>query len=186
MTTNAMEQMTAVFAIGDLSRESVAAGHQMDDTTRELPLIAGRFAGRQWIAEDLRREAEEKPERQEKSRGRIVKLSLCTAAAVMLLVGSLFGQARLTQLNDSAVAVQSQIHELRREQDALRLEYAEAEFPAAEQYAVTLGMRAPRPDQLEIVSAENADKATVLGIRKGHGLSFLWHSLLDELGAYSR
>lgn len=186
MIENAMEQKTAVFSLGDLSRENAAAGRDMDDSTRELPLIAGRFAGRQWIVEDLKREAEEKPARPEKSRAHRLLLAACAAAAMLLLVFSLMGQARLAALNDRAVALSGEVRDLRQEQIALRVEAAAGQdLSEADRYAVeTLGMQMPRGDQVLTMETRAQDKATVLGVRRGRGASYLWNVLLDELGAY--
>lgn len=185
MTTNAMEQKTAVFAIGDLSRESVAAGHQMDDTTRELPLIAGRFAGRQWIAEDLRREEEERPIRRERPRRRrrFAALALCGVMAFLLLVGSLMVQSRLTAMNEEAAALSAEIQALREERDTLWVEYAETAETArpARPESVTLGMEI-RDGQAAYVTAPVADKATVLGVRRGQSAAYIWNSVIDTLG----
>ena len=186
MIENAMEQKTAVFSLGDLSRENPGAGRHMDDSTRELPLIAGRFAGRQWIVEDLKREEEEKPPRSERTRSRKLLLAACAAAAMLLLVFSLMGQARLAALNDKAVALSAEVRDLRQEQTVLRVEAAVGrDLTAADRYAAeTLGMQMPRGDQLLTMETQARDKATVLGVRRGHGISYLWNLFIDELGAY--
>ena len=180
----AMEQRTAVFSLGDLKPENSAAGRQMDDSTRELPLIAGRFAGRQWTPEELRREAGEKPKQPRRTR-RAVRLILGGMAAMALLIGSLMGEARLTALNDQTVTVTAELRQLRREQDTIRAEAAELDLSAADLYATqTLGMQAPRGDQFLTVESAAQDKATVLGVRRGRGFTYLWNSFLDDLGAY--
>ncbi len=173
-----MEQKTAVFNLGDLSREQASAGRQMDDETRELPLIAGRFAGRQWIAEDLRREQEQRPSRRERPhfrRRRADALVLCGILAFLMLAGSLLVRSRLTAMNDEAVALSAEIQTLREERDSLRMESAGT---------VELSYAAPglRTVQAAYVAAPAADKATVLGVRRGHGAAWAWNSLIDTLG----
>jgi len=181
-----MEQKTAVFSPGDLSREQVSAGHQMDDATRELPLIAGRFAGRQWVAEDLRREEKERPSRAERPRLRrrsIAALSLCGVLVFLLLAGALMVRSRLTAMNDEAVALTAEIHALREERDSLRMEYAETAYPSSSSRnaAVALGMGSS-DGQAAYVAAPAADKATVLGVRRGQGATYFWNSIVDTLG----
>ena len=104
-------------------------------------------------------------------------------AAMLLLVGSLIGQAKLTAMNDELVAVSAQIAELRSEERTLRVQTEESESLAAvERYAVdTLGMHAPRLDQRNAGTAEPADRATVLNVRRGEGLRHIWESFLDTL-----
>ena len=195
MSANAMEQKTAVFSMeqktavfhpGDLSAEQASAGRQMDDETRELPLIAGRFAGRQWIAEDLRREEETRPARKERPRlrrRRIAALTLCGVLALLVLAGALMVRSRLTAMNDEAVALNAEILALREERDSLRMEYAESADLSftTRNGAVTLGMEL-RGGQAAYVAAPAADKATVLGVRRGHGAAYVWNSVLDTLG----
>ena len=188
MDPRSLDQKTAVFSFGDLTPECGVRGHEMDESTRELPLIAGRFAGRQWIVEDLQREAEAKPRQTGRPRRRAAALVVCAAMAVLLLVGALMAQARLTALNDQAVAVSGEIRDLRQERNVLMAEYALSEdLAAADRYAtVELGMQQPRSDQLIAPGAGAADKATVLGVRRGQGLSYLWNSFIDDLGSYLR
>jgi hypothetical protein len=120
-----MEEKTAVFSFGSLACEPEPRSYDVDEPTRELPLISGRFAGREWVAEDLRREYEQKKTAQRTRparRNAVLAAAGCFAAAA-LLVGALMGQTRLTAMNDEAVAVSEEITVLQREQNALRIRY---------------------------------------------------------------
>ena len=61
MRPESMDQKTAVFTFGSLAAEEPRS-YDVDEPTKELPLIAGRFAGREWDAEELRREYDRKQE----------------------------------------------------------------------------------------------------------------------------
>ena len=191
MTSEAMEQKTAVFSVeqktavfrlGDLSLETVSAGHQMDDATRELPLIAGRFAGRHWIPEEVKRETQAKQEKKERPRRGLAFFALCASLAFLLLVGSLMVQARLTAMNEEAAAVSAEIRTLREENETLELERAEARgLTAPESASAALALRYGTASTA-FVDAPAADKAAVLGVRRGQGVSFWWNSFVDTLG----
>ena len=58
MIADVIQEKTAVFSFGSLSRTEEPRLYDLDEPTRELPLIAGRFAGREWTAEELRRSAQ--------------------------------------------------------------------------------------------------------------------------------
>ena len=90
---------------------------------------------------------------------------------MLLLVGSLTGQAELTAMNDELVAVSERISELKAEERTLLVETEKAESLAAvESYAVgTLGMELPRLDQRNTGASELSDRATVLHARPRTG-----------------
>ena len=104
---------------------------------------------------------------------------------MLLLVGSLTGQAELTAMNDELVAVSARISELKAEERTLLVETEKAESLAAvESYAVgTLGMELPRLDQRNTGASELSDRATVLHARRGQGLRYFWENLLDTVMA---
>ena len=124
MTADSMQEKTAVFTFGSLSAPEEQRSYDMDEPTRELPLIAGRFAGREWAAEDLRREFSENGglTGRQLRRRRAVTLSVGALAAMLLLVMSLLGQARLVDLNEQTVAAAETVTALRREQSELLVE----------------------------------------------------------------
>ena len=155
MNAKTTEQKTAVFTPCAESAEATRAFPVLDEDTRELPLIADRFAGRYWDA------------------------------AMLLLVGSLTGQAELTAMNDELVSVSARISELKAEERTLLVETEKAESLAAvESYAVgTLGMELPRLDQRNTGASELSDRATVLHARRGQGLRYFWENLLDTVMA---
>ena len=45
MNADVIQEKTAVFSFGSLSRTEEPRLYDLDEPTRELPLIAGRFAG---------------------------------------------------------------------------------------------------------------------------------------------
>ncbi len=170
MRPEVLEQKTAVFSFGSLAVEEPRS-YDVDEPTRELPLIAGRFAGREWDVEALRQEEDRKKEarRTRQNRAWFVP-ALSAAAAVVLLVGSLTGQAALLDVSEKAAASRSEIASLSLERDTLRLEYARS--------ALTQDRSAPA---LESVRTRE-DKATVLSVRRGHELDRFWDSVVDVLG----
>lgn len=181
MTAQPTEQKTAVFTPCTDGAEATRAFPILDEDTKELPLIAERFAGRYWDGRTEDAPAK-KPERRRR-RGFAFAAGFTAVAAMLLLVGSLIGQAKLTAMNDELVAVSAQIAELRSKERTLRVQTEESESLAAvERYAVdTLGMHAPRLDQRNAGTAEPADRATVLNVRRGEGLRHIWESFLDTL-----
>ena len=165
------------------SAEATRAFPVSDEDTKELPLIADRFAGRYWDGH-----ADEAPERnpaRKQSFRSALAFGAAAVAAMLLLVGSLTGQAELTAMNDELVAVSERISELKAEERTLLAETERAESLAAvESYAVgTLGMQQPRPDQRNTGAAELSDRATVLHARRGQGLRHFWENLLDTVVA---
>ena len=102
---------------------------------------------------------------------------------MLLLVGSLTGQAELTAMNDELVAVSERISELKAEERTLLVETEKAESLAAvESYAVgTLGMEtAParsaqyrriqlRPDKQSLHARRGQGRAVFLGEPSRHG-----------------
>lgn len=187
MTYDPMDGKTTVFTFESLADTEEPRVYDADEPTRELPLVAGRFAGREWAVEDLQREIAEKKQqtvRRNSFRRRAAVMAAAGAAAVVMLTGSLTVQAKLTAMNDEAAALTAEIAVLRREQDTLRVRYARSEaLSAVEDYAVeTLGMQQPRGDQLRYLEDETPDKATVLNIRRGRGWNHFWNGLVDRLG----
>ena len=170
MRPEVLEQKTAVFTFGSLAVEEPRS-YDIDEPTRELPLIAGRFAGREWGGEELRQEQERKFEgRKSCGNSRWLAPVIGAATAVLLLVGSLSGQAALLDVSESAAVEQQEIAQLRRERDALRLEYAQS----------GLALKAGEAETGTVRVRE--DKATVLGTRRGHEFDRFWESVVDVLG----
>jgi len=175
MNAQTMDQKTAVFCFGSLAAEEPRS-YDVDEPTRELPLIAGRFAGREWVVEDLQREYDLKKEArvERKSKSWFVPV-LSAAAAVMLLVGSLAGQAELVGINENAAGLEREVTVLRQEQSAMRVNYAQAGLAFRQDQS--------DPDTLWIrEEPQRQDKATVLNVRRGHELQHIWNSVIDTLG----
>ena len=186
MTAQPTEQKTAVFTPCTDGAEATRAFPILDEDTKELPLIAERFAGRYWdgrIKEEPK-EPEAKPARKKSFRSALA-FGAAAVAAMLLLVGSLTGQAELTAMNDELVAVSERISELKAEERTLLVETERAEsLSAVESYAVeTLGMQPPRLDQRSTGASELSDRATVLHERRGQGLRHFWEKLLDTVVA---
>ena len=183
-------EKTIVFHYGDLSKEAGSAGRQMDDETRELPLISGRFAGRHWEVEELLREEEEKKTTERKhpvSRRRWLVPALAGAAlSFALLTGSLLGQARLTQLTDQVLTAREEVIVLRGDPD-LSLNpgvFAESTVAPVEYAAKTLGQERRGQDQTADTLSRNEDRTTVLGIRRGQGFAHFCRTIIDKVGEY--
>lgn len=186
MNAKTTEQKTAVFTPCAESAEATRAFPVLDEDTRELPLIADRFAGRYWDGR-MEKETNEpggKPARKKTWRSALA-FGAAAVAAMLLLVGSLTGQAELTAMNDELVSVSARISELKAEERTLLVETEKAESLAAvESYAVgTLGMELPRLDQRNTGASELSDRATVLHARRGQGLRYFWENLLDTVMA---
>ena len=183
MNAKTTEQKTAVFTPCAESAEATRAFPVLDEDTRELPLIAERFAGRYWDGR-MEKETDEKPARKKTWRSALA-FGAAAVAAMLLLVGSLTGQAELTAMNDELVAVSARISELKAEERTLLVETEKAErLAAVESYAVgTLGMELPRLDQRNTGASEISDRATVLHARRGQSLRYFWENLLDTVMA---
>ena len=183
MKAKITEEKTAVFTPCAESAEATRAFAVSDEDTKELPLIAERFAGRYWDGH-IEDKAEEKPARKKSFRS-TAAFGAAAVAAMLLLVGSLTGQAELTAMNDELVAVSERISELKAEERTLLVETERAEsLTAVESYAVgTLGMQSPRLDQRSTGASELSDRATVLHERRGQGLRHFWEKLLDTVVA---
>ena len=183
MKAKITEEKTAVFTPCAESAEATRAFAVSDEDTKELPLIAERFAGRYWDGH-IEDKAEEKPARKKSFRS-TAAFGAAAVAAMLLLVGSLTGQAELTAMNDELVAVSERISELKAEERTLLVETERAEsLTAVESYAVgTLGMQPPRLDQRSTGASELSDRATVLHERRGQGLRHFWEKLLDTVVA---
>ena len=183
MKAKITEEKTAVFTPCAESAEATRAFAVSDEDTKELPLIAERFAGRYWDGH-IEDKPEEKPARKKSFRS-TAAFGAAAVAAMLLLVGSLTGQAELTAMNDELVAVSERISELKAEERTLLVETERAEsLTAVESYAVgTLGMQPPRLDQRSTGASELSDRATVLHERRGQGLRHFWEKLLDTVVA---
>ena len=183
MKAKITEEKTAVFTPCAESAEATRAFAVSDEDTKELPLIAERFAGRYWDGH-IEDKPEEKPARKKSFRS-TAAFGAAAVAAMLLLVGSLTGQAGLTAMNDELVAVSERISELKAEERTLLVETERAEsLSAVESYAVeTLGMQPPRLDQRSTGASELSDRATVLHERRGQGLRHFWEKLLDTVVA---
>ena len=190
MSVDSMQEKTAVFSFGSLAGAGEPRVYDLDEPTRELPLIAGRFAGREWAAEDLRREFSENGGLTggELRRRRTATLVIGALAAVLLLVMSLLGQAKLVDVNDRAVAAAESVTELRREQNELLVEYERARLRAgSESLSAGAGrVQLLRAAQGEISGPETEDRVTVLNVRRGRELHHFWRSFVDTLGASFR
>ena len=184
MTRELTNEKTAVFAFGDLDIAEEPRSYDLDEPTRELPLIAGRFAGREWTAEKLQSApAVPKTERGDKAFHRTVGLAAAAMAAVALMVGSLMGQAKLVDLNEQAVTASTEIAALRTEQNNLLLRLEESN-PAADLNSIPESLESRVLDEMLTAGVGNTgeDKATVLNIRHGRELGYLWESFVDRLG----
>ena len=183
MKAKITEEKTAGFTPCAESAEATRAFAVSDEDTKELPLIAERFAGRYWDGH-IEDKPEEKPARKRSFRS-TAAFGAAAVAAMLLLVGSLTGQAGLTAMNDELVAVSARISELKAEERTLLVETERAEsLSAVESYAVeTLGMQPPRLDQRSTGASELSDRATVLHERRGQGLRHFWEKLLDTVVA---
>ena len=169
MTAETMTQKTAVFSFGSLSAREEPRSYNVDEPTRKLPLIAGRFAGREWDEDELQREYEQKKQKPVHSRIWVVVISILALAAALLLIGSLMGRARLVVLNQQAVETTQEIGMLRQEQNELRLRSAQTSI-----------LRAGNGPVSAVPAGE--DTAVVLSVRRGHELQHMWNSLVDMLG----
>lgn len=169
MTAETLNQKTAVFSFGSLSAREEPRSYDVDEPTRKLPLIAGRFAGREWDEEELKREYDQKKEKSSASRIWVIVISILALAAAMLLIGSLMGRARLVVMNQQAVEATQEIGMLRQEQNDLRVRSAGTSLLRAGAEPVS-----PAP--------VGEDTAVVLSVRRGHELQHIWNTLVDMLG----
>ncbi len=181
MSAGHLNEKTAVFTPGDLTRAFEPRSYDMDEPTRELPLIAGRFAGREWTVEDLEREQTRKLELKKAAPSRMpLAAAICAVLALVLLIGSLMGRSQLVEMNEEAVKVTAQITVLEEEQRTLRVRYEELrQYPGAEQLsarAVTSGLSL----------SQGEDKATVLNLRHSNEMPQLWRAFIDKLGVSFR
>ena len=189
MAKSQMTEKTIVFNFGDLSADHGNAGRLMDDETRELPLISGRFAGRHWNVEELLREEEKKTaERRRPSVRRrwIAPVALAGAAlSFSLLTGTLLGYAHLTELNDQILSAREEVIVLRQEQDVFPSRSVSVMGVSAEGYAAkTLGLQRRAVEQTADSVSRSEDRATVLGIRRGQGFTHFCRTIIDKVGEY--
>jgi len=189
MAKRLMTEKTIVFNVGDLSADQGNAGRLMDDETRELPLISGRFAGRHWNVEELLREEEKKNAERRRPPVRrrwIAPVALAGAAlSFSLLTGTLLGHAHLTELNDQILTAREEVIVLRQEQDVLPSRSASVMSVSAESYAAkTLGMQRRAAERTADTASRSEDTATVLGIRRGQGFTHFCRTIIDKVGEY--
>ena len=99
MITPVSEQKTAVYTplTDENEEEKTRAFPVADEDTKELPLIAERFAGRYWDGR-IEEETDNKPARRSERRWALA-FGLAAAAVMLLLVGALTGQAKLTAMD---------------------------------------------------------------------------------------
>ena len=174
MTAATMEQKTAVYSFGSLTIREEPRSFDVDEPTRKLPLIAGRFAGREWDEEELKREYRQKKDKKDRKDGDpagsrlwTILLVLALTTAAVLLTMALLGRAGMTDKNREAAEITREIGTLSRENDDLRLGTARTALL--------------RSDAEETAPVQE-DTAVVLSVRRGHELQHIWHSLVDMLG----
>ena len=121
-------------------------------------------------------------------RRRIFTLAIGALCAMLLLVMSLVGQARLVDLDARTTAATETVSALRREQSELLVEYEQARIRAgsAEPTAVNDRIQRLRSVQISNHDQEAEDRITVLSVRRGRELHHFWHSLIDTLGVSFR
>lgn len=176
-----MQEKTAVFSFGSLSGAEEPRSYDIDEPTRELPLIAGRFAGREWVPGEMLRERPEKTSLNGAAmrRRNAFALSVGALAAMLLLVISLLGQARLVDMNEEANALSARADALRQEQNVLVVQY---ELSRAESFYTAAGYE--QTPAVVTFSEEplGEGRATVLSVRRGREIHHFWRSLVDRLG----
>ena len=181
MNADVIQEKTAVFSFGSLSRTEEPRLYDLDEPTRELPLIAGRFAGREWSAEELRRELREKdaPQGREMRRRRAVTLLTGALCAMLLLVVSMLGQACVSSRSaEGRPAAENVIVFSQKETVPAAAVHAE-KMSAAE----LTGVQLLRETRGEISPSEGSDRITVLNVRRGRELRHFWQSLSDAFSA---
>ena len=189
MNADSMQEKTAVFSFGSLSREEEPRSYDMDEPTRELPLIAGRFAGREWAPEDLRREFRENSAQsgRELRRRRTATLLIGAACAVFLLVMSMLGQAQLEDGNYSAAPAEENVIVFYREENARPAMTNGTDDRQRETFQDTAArVQLLRQTQEGIPDRESEDRVTVLNVRRGTELHRFWQSISDALGGSFR
>ena len=159
------EEKTAVFTFGNLAYKGTEETYAPAFRSRETREETVKAASRPHVL-------------------LVVTVVLAVSLAVLLLVASLMGQARLTELNDQTVLAAQEIGELRKEQTELRISYEETfDLAEIEAYATgALGMQRPRSDQIDYVTNTVPDQVTVLKGEKGLKLSECWNAVIDTLG----
>jgi len=104
---------------------------------------------------------------------------LTAMLAVFLLLATLYGQIRLTALNDEAVSISASIEQQRKLQAKLRIEHESIyDLTLVEEYArQELGMERPRGEQLQYLEIRLPDQVTIYprkeGLFSGRGISLL-------------
>ena len=184
MNADSMQEKTAVFSFGSLSREDEPRSFDLDEPTRELPLIAGRFAGREWAPEDLRREFRENSTLtgRELHRRRTMTLLIGAVCAMLLLVISMLGQAVLADRDTGTATAEENMIVFYREENA-RPAIAQTAVPQQRDTASDAAARVRLLRQTQEGIPENAieDRVTVLNVRRGRELHRFWQSISDTL-----
>ena len=138
-------------------------------------------------APNLKRDGAMSRRNRRRNRAGAVALLLGGVMAVFLLLASLFGQIRLTALNDEAVRLSASIEQHRREQAQLLINHEMIyDLYRVENYArEELGMHRPRGDQLQPLEPQLPDRVTLYPENAdtlvGWGIS-----LLDSIAACFR
>ena len=179
MNADVIQEKTAVFSFGSLTRTEEPRLYDLDEPTRELPLIAGRFAGREWSAEELRRELREKnaPQGREMRRRRAVTLFTGALCAMLLLIVSMLGQACFSERSTEGVPAAENVIVLA-QKERVPAAVARAEKMSAAEMS---GVKLLRETHGEIAHTEESDRITVLNVRRGSELRHFWQSLSDAL-----
>ena len=188
MYADSMQDKTAVFSIGSLSREEEPRTYDLDEPTRELPLIAGRFAGREWAPEDLRREFRETDtlSGRELRRRRTATLLIGAVCAILLLVVSMLGQAQLTERSIAMAPAEENKIVFYREENVrpvmTKSTQAQRDTSSYNDERVQL----LRQVQEGIPDHASEDRITVMNVRRGRELHRFWQSISDALGGSFR
>ena len=144
-----------------------------------------RLREREWIKEETADQAREERIAARNRQG-VSLLSLAGAIVVIvLLTMMLLAQIRLTDISNSAAALETRINELELEKDKLTVEYETIfNLKSVEEYATNiLGMQEPEDDQIfYLTGVTSADKAVVITKNQtdmfGLGLEDLTGSLM--------
>ena len=184
MKADSMLEKTAVFSLGDLTREEEPRSFDLDEPTRELPLIAGRFAGREWDPEDLRREFRENRTLSdgELRRRRAATLLIGAVCAVLLLAVSMLGQAGLADRN-AAPAASAEITSIVYEENVQPAVIITGSARGADGAS---RLQRLRQTQESMPEYGGEDRVTVLNVRRGSELRHFWQSLTEALGSSFR
>lgn len=173
---------------GTLAYDFTNPGLYREEETYELPkkrpARRARMEEQQWIKEDTRSETREKVARQLGVSPFSLLGSLCV---IVLLTMMLLAQIQLTDISQTAAALEDQIIALELEQNKLTAEYETIfNLKAVEAYATTeLGMQLPSDDQIYyLTGVAAADKAVVVTQDGTDMFSLGLKDLLSSVKAY--